>query len=425
MNSVGIDVSKGKSTVAILRPLGELALSPRDFPHTLVGLEHIVDAIRDAEEPGEDTRVVMEATGRYHEPVAAALHEAGYFVSILNPILIHQSGGGSVRKVKSDKKDAIKIAKYGLDNWASLVGYTPVDTARQQLKLFSRQYNLYMKTQVALQNNLISLTDKVFPGVNQLFSSPGKANGHQKWVDFVTTFWHCECISGVSFDAFTERYRKWCKRNHYNFSANKADDVYISSLGHWTTLPKSVDTKLLITSAAAELTAVSKVLATVKATVIRFASQLPEWEIVQQMYGVGEITGSQLMAELGDVRRFPNRSSIIGFAGIDPEINSSGTHNPVSLPTTKRGSPHLRKSLFQVVNTYCLKSPADEPVYQFLDKKRAEGKHYYVYMTAAANKFLRIYYARVKAYLNKHYPELDPLPLSGVPYDSGEPEGKA
>ena len=35
-------------------------------------------------------------------------------------------------------------------------------------------------------------------------------------------------------------------------------------------------------------------------------------------------------------------------------------------------------------------------MYQFLDKKRAEGKPYFVYMTAAQNKFLRIYYARVK-----------------------------
>lgn len=43
--------------------------------------------------------------------------------------------------------------------------------------------------------------------------------------------------------------------------------------------------------------------------------------------------------------------------------------------------------------------PQDDPVYQFLDKKRAQGKPYYVYMTAGANKFLRIYYGRVKEYL--------------------------
>ena len=397
MNSVGIDISKGKCMVAALRPLGELSIAPYEVMHTAVELERLAYQII---ELGEDTRVIMEATGRYHEPVAAVLHKLGIYVCILNPILIKQSGGGSVRKVKSDKKDALKIAKYGLDNWAKLREYTPMDTIRQQLKLFSRQYNLYMKTAVSLQNNLISLLDKTFPGANELFDSPTRADGRQKWVDFVATFWHCDCITRVSQKTFTERYQKWCKRKGYNFSATKAEDVYISSAGHLTTLPKNENTKLLITSAANELIAATKVLVTVKNEVIRLAKLLPEYDVVLAMYGVGEITAAQLMAELGDVRRFQNRGSIVAFAGVDPEVNESGTYTRGSNPTTKRGSPHLRKTLFQVVSTYLKRSPVNEPVYQFLDKKRAEGKPYYVYMTAAANKFLRIYHARVKEYLN-------------------------
>ena len=229
MNAVGIDVSKGKSMVAALRPMGEVALLPQEFLHTEVGLEQMAYAIIAL---GEDTRVVMEATGRYHEPVAAALHEYGIYVCVLNPLFIKQSGGGSIRKVKTDKADAMKIAKYGLDNWVDLREYTPMDTVRQQLKLCSRQYNLYMKTVVSLQNNLISLTDKTFHGVNELFSSPERADGHQKWVDFVMTFWHCDCICRVSEKAFTERYQKWCMRKGYHFSAEKALDVYAGSCGH-------------------------------------------------------------------------------------------------------------------------------------------------------------------------------------------------
>lgn len=393
MNAVGIDVSKGKSMVAALRPLGEVVLMPREYPHSAIGLEQLVLALIDL---GEDTRVIMEATGRYHEPIVAALHESGIFVSVLNPILIHQSGGGSVRKVKSDKKDALKIAKYGLDNWEKLREYTPMETIRQQLKLFSRQYNLYMKTVMSLQNNLISLTDKTFPGVNELFTSPERADGHKKWVDFVVNFWHCECVCRVSEKTFTERYEKWCKRKGYHFSAGKAAKLYTASCGHFITLPKNDNTKLLLTSAAAELTAASEILATMRIEVIRLAKLLPEYETVIAMYGVGEITGAQLMAEIGNVRRFPNRSSLIAFAGIDPEVNQSGKQETKSNATTKRGSPHLRKTLYQIICTYLKRSPTDEPVYQFLDKKRTEGKPYFVYMTAAANKFLRIYYARVK-----------------------------
>jgi transposase len=393
MNAVGIDVSKGKSMVVALRLMGEVALPPKEFLHTEVGLEQMVRAILAL---GEDTRVVIEATGRYHEPVAAALHERGIYVSVLNPLLIKQSGGGSIRKVKTDKADAMKIAKYGLDNWTDLREYTPMDTIRQQLKLCSRQYDLYMKTVISLQNNLISLTDKTFPGVNELFSSPERKDGHEKWVDFVMTFWHCDCICLVSENAFTERYQKWCKRKGYHFSAKKASELYASSCGQFTTLPKNANTKLLITTAAQQLLAGKETLAAIRAEMTRLAKQLPEYETVLAMYGVGETTAAQLMAEIGDVRRFPRRSSIVGFAGIDPGVDESGKHSAKSVPTTKRGSPHLRKTLFQIVCTYLKKSPPDEPVYQFLDKKRAEGKPHFVYMTAAQNKFLRIYYARVK-----------------------------
>jgi len=388
--------------VTAIRPMGEVTLTPYEVVHNELELEKLAYSIIGL---GENTRVVMEATGRYHEPVAAALHELGIYVCILNPIVIKQSGAGSVRKVKSDKKDAFKIAKYGLDNWTKLREYTPMDAIRQQLKLFSRQYNLYMKTSVSMQNNLISLLDKTFPGADKLFDSPARDDGHQKWVDFAMDFWHCDCICRVGEKAFIERYRKWCKRKGYNFSDVKAEDVYASSCGHFTTLPRNDNTKLLIQSAAAEVVATMKVLATVKAEVIRLAKQLPEWETVRSMYGVGDITGAQLIAELGDARRFANRGSIVAFAGIDPEVNESGNYRRESNPSTKRGSPHLRKTLFQIVSTYLKKSPTDEPVYQFLDKKRSEGKPFYVYMTAAANKFLRIYHARVRDALNKVEPE--------------------
>lgn len=394
MNAVGIDVSKGRSTVAILRPMGEVVQMPEDVAHDAISLERLAYKILAL---GEETKVLMEATGRYHEPVAAELHEHGIFVSVVNPLVIHNySTENSVRKVKNDQKDSLKIAKYCLDRWEKLREYTPMDALRQQLKLISRQYDLYMKTRITLENNLISLTDKVFPGVNEMFKSPERADGHQKWVDFIATFWHCECISRVSEEAFTERYKKWCKRKGYNFSAAKAADVYIDSLGHIVTLPKNDNTKLLIQTAAKEFTSTSELMALVKAQMIALAKQLPEYDTVMAMYGVGDVTGPQLMAEIGDVRNYPRRSSIVAFAGIDPEVDKSGKNQSDGKPTTKRGSPHLRKTLFQIMSIYLRLSPQDEPVYQFIDKKRAEGKPYYVYMTAGANKFLRIYYARVK-----------------------------
>ena len=88
----------------------------------------------------------MEHTGRYYEPVARFLHEEGIFVSAVNPKLIKDYGNNSLRKVKTDKADARKIARYGLDNWVELRQHTPMDTIRIQLKTLNRQQGLYSKT---------------------------------------------------------------------------------------------------------------------------------------------------------------------------------------------------------------------------------------------------------------------------------------
>ena len=90
---------------------------------------------------------------------------------------------------------------------------------------------------------------------------------------------------------------------------------------------------------------------------------------------------------------------MIAFAGVDPGKDDSGDRNRKSVPTSKKGSPHLRKTLFQIMDILIKTAPVGDPVYDFLDKKRSQGKPYYVYMTAGMNKFLRIYYGRVNEYL--------------------------
>ena len=130
------------------------------------------------------------------------------------------------------------------------------------------------------------------------------------------------------------------------------------------------------------------------------ASKLPEYPIVMQFKGVGPSLGPQLMAEIGDVTRFTHKGALTAFAGVDPGVNESGSYAQKSVPTSKRGSSNLRKTLFQVMDVLIKTMPQDDPVYQFMDRKRTQGKPYYVYMTAGANKFLRIYYGRVKEYLS-------------------------
>ena len=397
MNAVGIDISRGKSMVAVLRPFGEVVMLPFEVGHSNAELNALAEQLKSIE--GE-TRVVMEHTGRYYEPVANTLHNSGLFVSAVNPLLIKEYGGNSLRKVKTDKADARKIARYALDNWADLRDYTPMDTIRYDLKTLNRQFHLASKQKTASANNLIALLEQTFPGVRKCFDSPVRSDGSQKWVDFVITFWHADCVRKYSKEAFAERYQKWCKRHGYLVRSNTVEKVYTLAKNAVVLVPKSKTAKVIVQEAAKQLTAISRSVELYRTEMNRLAATLPEYPVVMQMFGVGDTFGPQLMAEIGDVRRFSRKQSLVAFAGIDPAPNDSGDKYGRNSGTTKRGSPYLRKTLFNIMKCYLQNAPENEPVFQFIDKKRAEGKPYYVYMTAAANKFLRRYYAKVNEYLS-------------------------
>ena len=396
MNSVGIDVSKGKSMIAVMRPFGEIVVTPYEVCHTDSDLSELVKLLRSLD--GE-TRIVMESTGNYHTPIAWALYDAGFYVSVVNAMLVHDYKNNSLRRVKTDKIDAIKLANYGLDQWLNLPRYVPEEDTRLMLKNCYRQYQQYSKVQTMLKNNLISLLDTAFPNVNRLFTSPPREDGSEKWVDFVATFWHCECVCGVSEKAFASKYQKWCNKHGYRFSRNKAFNIYTEACGHFSVMPKTDTAKLLVEQAVLQLQATSTALAALKKEMQELAATLPEYSVVMKMFGVGPALGPQLMAEIGDVRRFHSKKALVAFAGLDSPPNDSGQITNNHKRITKRGSPALRRTLFLVMGIFLQLSPEDEPIYQFMNKKRAEGKPYKVYMMASANKFLRIYYATVKTYL--------------------------
>ena len=396
MNAVGIDVSKGKSMVAVMRPFGELLVKPYEVRHNASELRELVESVKSLD--GE-TRVIIEHTGRYYEPIAQMLHDAGVFVSAVNPLLIKEYGNNSLRRVKTDKADSLKIARYGLDNWAELRQHTPMDTIRYQLKTMNRQHGLYSKNKAAFKNNFIALLDQTYPGANTLFDSPVRKDGSQKWVDFVTDFWHVDCVRSMSQTVFEERYRQWCKQHGYYFSAGKTAAIHREAKSLVAMFPKDSLSKILIQEAITQLNAISRTVAVFRVEMQRLAEQLPEYPIVMDMYGVGPSLGPQLMAEIGDVRRFTHKGALVAFAGVDPTPRQSGIYEAKSTASSKRGSPELRKTLFLVMDCLLKKAPHDDSVFCFLDQKRAEGKPYYVYMTAGANKFLRIYFGRVRAHL--------------------------
>lgn len=209
-----------------------------------------------------------------------------------------------------------------------------------------------------------------------------------------------DCVRNKSLNAFTEHYQNWCRRKGYNFSAGKAEKIYHLSSDLIAVFPKDDNTKMPIRQAVALLNTASETVESLRLKMDKTASTLPEYPVVMAINDVGPTLGPQLMAEIGDVTRFTHRGALTAFAGVAPGRNESRQKIPKSGRTLKKGSPSLRRTLFQIMDGLIKRSPAGDAVYAFMDKKRAQDKPYYVYKTAGANKFLRIYYGRVKESLS-------------------------
>ena len=95
-----------------------------------------------------------------------------------------------------------------------------------------------------------------------------------------------------------------------------------------------------------------------------------------------------------DIRDRLEESGLLMHGGtiVDATIISapSSTKN-----RTKRGNKHLRKVIYEVCLSYIQHKPEGDPVYEFIEKKRSEGKCGKEALVAGINKFLRIYYGKV------------------------------
>ena len=397
MISVGIDVSKDKSTVCMLRPYGEVVEAPHNIDHTEQALNALIERIKSFE---EDVKVVLEATGGYHQVVVTKLLAANIFTVVVNPYIMKKYCAATLRKAKTDKIDSARIANYGIDHWFSMTAYCPPDEIYAELKLLGRQYEQYVRLKVGCKIQLANLLDGVMPGIKSILTGSVPAySTKDKLCDFVEKYWHYDNIKKMSEKQFLSDYAKWTKKKGYRYNESQAIAIYQLSKNNIPTLKSSTpSTKMLVLQAVKSVKEVELTLALIISQMQEIASTLPVYSVVREMKGVGDVLSVRLIGEIGDVRRFRNGSSLVAFAGIDAPPYESGKFVGTNRNISKRGSPTLRKIGYEIMHSLKVSKPTeDSAVYDFIIKKENEGKPKRVAKIAGLNKFLRIYYARVMA----------------------------
>ena len=381
----------------MLRPYGEVVEAPYNIDHAEQALNTLIERIKSFD---EDVKVVLEATGGYHQVVVAKLLTSNIFTVVVNPYIMKKYCAATLRKAKTDKIDSIRIANYGIDHWFSMTAYCPPDEIYKELKLLGRQYEQYVRLKVGCKIQLANLLDGVMPGIKSILQGTVPAySTKDKLCDFVEKYWHYDNIKKMSEKQFLSDYEKWTKRKGYRYNESQVIAIYQLSKNNIPTLKSSTpSTKMLVLQAVKSVREAELTLSLIISQMQEIASTLPEYSVVREMKGVGDVLSVRLIGEIGDVRRFRNGSSLVAFAGIDAPPYESGKFVGTNRNISKRGSSTLRKIGYEIMHSLKVSKPTeDSAVYDFIIKKENEGKPKRVAKIAGLNKFLRIYYARVMA----------------------------
>ena len=391
MIAVGIDVSKSKSTVAILDSCGTVLATPFNMAHTQPEMNALVSRLKAFDEP---VTILLEYTGHYHYPVLKKLQEEGFPVCVVNPYQMKKYGDVEIRKAKTDKKDALPIATFALEKSYKLVPYSSMEQKYEDLKFLSRQYQQRISFVSTLKVQLINMLDQTMPGITKILALKSRDPEKCALLLFIKRYKSFDEIQRSGKTRVLSTYATLMKKTPDRYAPKKGLEIYelardsITTRGEdpyiWSAQDQCVGLLATAQNAADEIITQMQ----------NIAETIPEYTVLRAMNGVGDRLGPVILAEIGDIRRFHSGKALNSFAGNDAPPYQSGQFESRNRHISKRGSSSLRKACFEVMQALKLTKPQDDPVYQFILKKEQEGKPYNVAKMAGVNKFLRIYYAR-------------------------------
>ena len=394
---VGIDVSKGKSTVAILSIEGEVIEMPFDINHDVEDLEKLDKKLQKFSK--EDLKIVLEQTGTYHLPILTYLLDKEYCVIAENALKIKKYLDRSLRKAKTDKKDSLKLAEYACDNLYKLKVNFIEEEKYKELRFLSRQYFSLNSMKVQQKVDFSDLTDMLFPGYYQLLEECNFVVGLKIFEKFSDP----KIIRKKKLETFLNDVEKIAQKiGQQRAGRNLAIKVYELAKKSVPSCPSNSSTQLILNKRVVALINLIETTNEIIAKMNEIAKNMDEYKEVRNMKGVGDRLAPLLIAEIGDIRRFKNAGSLIAYAGIDSPPYQSGKYEATNRHISKRGNKYLRKTGFEVMQSIKSFCRVDCEVYDYIVKKETEGKCKKSAKIAGLNKFLRQYYGILK----KKYIEL-------------------
>ena len=376
----GVDIAKVDHVIGAVDETGAEAARPMKFKNSEAGFERCIAWLESVAEPEDDVFVGMEATGHYWKACFAYLMAAGYRVCVVNPMQVH-----AMRKLKS--LSGVKNDR--IDSWliAETLRQGDYDETRlatdevQALKQLTRYHQGLKQELAAVKTQAICVLDAYFPEYAALFSDMFGAASLKVLAE-------CPTPSEVARKRASSIAKLLSEGSRGRLGDAKAAEVKAAA-------KSSVGIRLGEEAASFQIRTMVSQVEFLNATIAKVekevASLLEKVEPnITTIPGVSTTTGAQIVAEIGDVKRFRNAASIVKYAGLNSGVDESGKYSAEGVPITKHGSPYLRRSMWLAANRA---RQYDPKLREYYDKLRRRGKPHRVAVTAVARKLCHVVYA--------------------------------
>ena len=377
---VGIDVAKDKHDCFITNSDGEVLFRSFTILNNREGFETLFKRIESVSKDLSQVKVGLEATGHYSYNLLGFLFRKGLPTYVINPLhtnLYRKSL--SLRKTKTDKVDAHTIASMIMSD-VNLKSYSDTSYHNEELKSLTRYRFDKVKERAKLKSSVSRLICILFPELEKLVPTLHMASVYALLSEFpsasAVASAHLTRLSNLLSESSKGRYGK-----DTAIIFREAARVSIGS--HMPA--KSLELKHTI-KLIQELTIEIDEIETEIKRIMDEQIHSP----ILTIPGISYRMGAMIIAEIGDFNRFDSPDKILAYAGMSPSTYQSGKLDNCYSHMEKRGSRYLRYALYNATKYVC---HWDESFGAYLEKKRAEGKHYNVALSHAAKKLVRLIYA--------------------------------
>jgi transposase len=371
----GIDMAKQKHVACIIDRNGQYLLRPKSFRNDAAGYQQILNCLKQS---GRAKSILtgMEATGHYWYSLHDFLTRQGYAVAVLNPIQTAQQAKQAIRKCKTDKYDAFHIANL-LRTGQYKTAVVPGELAMTCRQLTRLKYRI-VKQAAMIKQLVNSRLHPVWPEYEGLFSNKFGTTS-MKLLQAAPT--PRELIA-FGYDDLSELIHK-ASRGRFGPAQtqrilHKAKNSVGMQRGHYGI---SIGIKLLLE----QIKALEPVRKKLDAEIVKLSAKLPQYLFT--LPGSTELTVVSLYGEVDPIEAFKKPSQLVAFAGLDPKVFQTGQYDAPRRQVSKRGSPYLRRTLWQMAyRAVCNEGDLRD----FWRRKHRQNKHHLVAVTAAANKLCHI-----------------------------------